>query len=1025
VSPADSNTPTGNQANGPSPPPAVSSSHTINQFGADGQFTAPGANASGSQTAGRYRILRPHAHGGLGEVFLAHDDELGRDVALKRLRFWRADDPGSRRRFVAEAAVTARLEHPGVVPVHGLVQDADGRPAYAMRFIQGDTLDDAIKHFHEPAGGDDGKRSTSEIILEALTGPQPPRFDSLEFRQMLSRFVAVCNAIAYAHSRNIIHRDLKPANIMLGPFGETLVVDWGLAKDLNAGADDSLTATENLDQPQSGPQPFTIAPSNAVTQAGEILGTPAYMAPEQADGQVVGPAADVYGLGAILYTLLTGARPVPGGNPQVVLDKVRRGAIAPPRTVIPGVPRPLDAACGKAMALDPAARYPSAMDLAADVERWLADAPVSADRETKRERVRRWGRRHRPVVAAGIALLVAAVVGLGITTAVVSSQQAATAAAKKRAEEQRDLADQNLRLAGRAVDAAARRVSGHPRLMAGDFHDLRADLLAALIPFYEELARRTGDDPAVEEQSALAYGWLGNLRREMGQTDQAERDFRAMVAAFNRMTDRDPGNADIRRRLAQAHNDLGNLLADFSRWTDARRELEETVRLERAAVAAAPTDPGARHSLAVGLDSLGVTLQHAGSPAEAEAIFREGLGLARALSAAAPGDQDLTGLCAAIENNLAVLLKAIGRPAQAEPLLRSAIGRRTALATANPTDRYNRRELVTERYNLANLLLTDGRWPAAEAEYRTVVALSETLAANFAFVPDYRADLARGLSSLATVFAMTDRLSEAADLHRRAAGLLDRLTTDFPSNTFYRKNAAECWYNLGTVTKYLDRPADAEAAYRKAADEYARLAAAAPTDPKATADLAVTWVTIGDLVRTTGSAAAALDWYDKAIARLAGAPGDGALRDAHAGRAESLSALGKLPDALTEWNTALGLDPARKPSLRLRWARTLVAAGDHRRAATEARELTTSPKTNGDTLDAAARILSLAAAAAKSDPSAVNNGYAADAVVLLRRAHAAGQYREPGSADKLRGDADFAVLRDRDDFGKFLAQVGK
>ena len=194
-------------------------------------------------------------------------------------------------------------------------------------------------------------------------------------------------------------------------------------------------------------------------------------------------------------------------------------------------------------------------------------------------------------MAAGVALLVTAVVGLAVSTILVSQQQAATAAAKIRVEEQRDRADQNLRLAARAVDAAASRVSGNPRLMAGDFHDLRADLLASLIPFYEELARRTGDDPAVEEQSGLAYGWLGNLRRELGQTDQAERNFRAMVATFAHMADRDPGNVDARRRLAQGHNDLGNLLGDRYRWKNARSELEEAVRLERDIVAATPAVP--------------------------------------------------------------------------------------------------------------------------------------------------------------------------------------------------------------------------------------------------------------------------------------------------------------------------------------------------------------------------------------------------------------------------------------------------
>src|SRR5262249_20495823 len=163
----------------------------------------------------RYRILRPHARGGLGEVFVAEDQELHREVALKEIQERHADDPHSRGRFLLEAEVTGGLEHPRIVPVYGLGSYADGRPFYAMRFVQGDSLKDAIGRFHQeqeslPAGG-----------------------RALRLRQLLGRFVDVCQAVAYAHSRGVLHRDLKPGNVMLGKYGETLVVDWGLAKVLN------------------------------------------------------------------------------------------------------------------------------------------------------------------------------------------------------------------------------------------------------------------------------------------------------------------------------------------------------------------------------------------------------------------------------------------------------------------------------------------------------------------------------------------------------------------------------------------------------------------------------------------------------------------------------------------------------------------------------------------------------------------------------------------------------------------------
>src|SRR5205807_8953608 len=178
-------------------------------------------------------ILRPHAKGGLGEVFVAEDTELHREVALKEIQARYAHDLDSRTRFLLEAEITGGLEHPGIVPVYGLGQYGDGRPFYAMRFIKGDSLKEAIERFHQAkaAGRDCGERN-------------------LELRQLLGRFVDVCNAVAYAHSKGVLHRDLKPGNILLGKYGETLVVDWGLAKAL--GKAEGGETVESPVEPISG-----------------------------------------------------------------------------------------------------------------------------------------------------------------------------------------------------------------------------------------------------------------------------------------------------------------------------------------------------------------------------------------------------------------------------------------------------------------------------------------------------------------------------------------------------------------------------------------------------------------------------------------------------------------------------------------------------------------------------------------------------------------------------------------------------
>ena len=185
---------------------------------ADPDRTASYAVGAATGSGQRFRVLRPHAQGGLGAVFVARDEELHREVALKQILDRHADDPHSRARFLVEAEITGKLEHPGVIPVYGLGHDPSGRPFYAMRLVKGESLKEAVARFHR-AGGPG----------------RDPRERALALRRLLGRFIAVCNTIAYAHSRGVIHRDLKPGNVLLGPFGETLVIDWGLAKVVGRG----------------------------------------------------------------------------------------------------------------------------------------------------------------------------------------------------------------------------------------------------------------------------------------------------------------------------------------------------------------------------------------------------------------------------------------------------------------------------------------------------------------------------------------------------------------------------------------------------------------------------------------------------------------------------------------------------------------------------------------------------------------------------------------------------------------------
>ncbi|HVR44105.1 MAG TPA: serine/threonine-protein kinase [Thermoanaerobaculia bacterium] len=282
----------------------------------------------------KYRPVRELARGGMGTVWIAHDEELDREVALKVLRP-ELSTPEAAARMVREAKIVAALEHPGIIPVHDVGSLRDGRVFYAMKLVRGTTLE----QFRESG---------------------PTRAEALR------AFVRICEAVAFAHAHGVVHRDLKPGNVMVGPFGEVLVVDWGVAKLLR-------------DAPQ------TISPSpphdEHQTRDGTVVGTPGYMAPEQERGEIslVDERSDVFALGAILRFLL-------GEAP------------APP---------PLASILGRAMHAQPESRYPGASTLADDVVRFLDGLPVSAHRESHLERLARWATRHRTLLSLIAAYLMA------------------------------------------------------------------------------------------------------------------------------------------------------------------------------------------------------------------------------------------------------------------------------------------------------------------------------------------------------------------------------------------------------------------------------------------------------------------------------------------------------------------------------------------------------------------------------------------------------------------------------------------
>jgi serine/threonine-protein kinase len=504
------------------------------------QVDEPSARASGASNSvgSRFRLDRFHRKGGQGEVWIAKDTELHRDVALKQLQEKYADNSESRARFIHEAEVTGALEHRGIAPVYGLGHFENGHPFYAMRFISGTSLKDAIDRYHEVL-------SSTQLADEHL----------LELRRLLARFVDVCNTVGFAHSRGVIHRDLKPGNIILDEYGEALVVDWGLAK-----VDCSEVEGRSVE-----PSALTLSSRELhPTIEGIKKGTPAYMSPEQAEGRIsqLGPATDVYSLGATLYSLLTGKPPIDDRDTSVVLARVRAGEFPWPSHVKPAVPAALEAICLKAMALNPDERYTTPRALGEEIERWLADQPVLAYPEPLPARATRWVRHHRQWVAAAAALLVLSVIGLALHIGQIRREQARTT-------DQLAMTRDALReLLG---------VSGEKLALIPNTEGLRNELAQLVLDRYQRLGEKFPGDAGIRLETASVLRVIGGIGRLTGQFEQSQTSYGKAIDLLQMLSEAEPRHPDYHRWLVESFTDRGELFHMNGRTADAERDFQAAI----------------------------------------------------------------------------------------------------------------------------------------------------------------------------------------------------------------------------------------------------------------------------------------------------------------------------------------------------------------------------------------------------------------------------------------------------------------
>jgi eukaryotic-like serine/threonine-protein kinase len=758
----------------------------------DGEADRTASYAVGRVTSGgqRFHVLRPHAQGGLGAVFVALDSELNREVALKQLLDHHADNPVSRARFVTEAEITSGLEHPGIVPVYGLGTYGDGRPYYAMRFIRGDSLKKAIDSFHadESLRHDTGRRS-------------------LGLREMLRRFIDVCNAIGYAHGRGVLHRDIKPSNIIMGKHGETLVVDWGLAKALGR-MDSGIGSDERTLVPSS-------AGGSAETLPGSALGTPAYMSPEQAAGDLerLGPRSDIYSLGATLYCLLTGKPPFQGDDVGAILGAVRQGEFPYPRKLDPAIDRALEAVCLQAMSARPEDRYATPRALADDIERWMADEPVSAWREPWSDRARRWLGRHRTFVTAAAVAATVITVALGTIAALQTRSNRQLSLKNVELRAARERAEGRVGLALRAIESFRKAIDENVDVKnRPDLAPLRKTLLRAPRDFYQQLRQdiEASKDARPETSAKLAQAMMSfaAITEQIDSVPNAIASYREAIRTLTPLATEHAG-ADFVAQLARSHYELGALQYRSNAPGETRASFERAAEILQPLVAQHPQIAEHRIELAKYVVAVGVLHANAERLPEARAQYERALSLVEGLTDP-PGKTAVRMTLAALQNNLGINDRDSGRPAEAIARFMKACDIQRSIVHDDPEHSYQQDKLATFLFNLGETQRTHDRSKArAMASYDEARSLWTALGRKYPTVVEYQTKVARNHGLLGFLHRLDGRYVEARTELAKSLELHEATFRDHPTIAGFKFGVAWARLNLGIVHHKTGRLADA------------------------------------------------------------------------------------------------------------------------------------------------------------------------------------------------------------------------
>ena len=821
------------------------------------------------EQVGDYRILCEIGRGGMGVVYEAEQQALGRRVALKVLPRTSAGDRSSQVRFQREAKAAARMHHTNIVPVFDVGQDGE-HLYYAMQLIHGQGLDLVIGDLKRLRAQSTAAPATDRVPQDrsiaaslaagqfakenlAAVGPDDPdATDAFEgsapssamlpgqsdistassnrqayFRSVAQIGVQTAAALSYAHSRAIIHRDIKPGNLILDTTGNVWVTDFGLAK----------------------------TGDSAMTHTGDILGTIRYMSPERFRGQC-DVRADVYALGMTLYELLTLKPAYSSGDRLKLIELIRQTEAASPRSSDARIPRDLETIVMKAIDKDPKRRYQSADEMAEDLQRFVNDEPIKARRIGSVERFGRWCRRNPAVASLMAAALVLMAVGTALSTwqAVVATLARADLAAKNAelAQEHAKVEARNKELAAEQAKVEARfelaqkaialfhtGVSEDALLKNAEFKELRTKLLKEAAGFYADLEKLLARQTDIKSRKALAaaYFQLGELTDKIGSKPEALAAHRKALALRRELAVAQ-GDLEARMDVARSLDKVGLLLGATGDPAGALAALAEQRDLAERLEAEHPSD-AVRSVLAHSHNSIGfVHVYYTGKPERALSECAKALAIWQKLADANPAETNFQRELAISHHYSGYMFSDTGKSAEALVSYRKALAIREKLADANPAVPTFQRDLASSLNNIGIVLERTGKPEEALTAWRKVLVIFQRLADANPAVTEFQDHLAGVYGNLAVVLTQTGKTEESLAAACKTSAIFQKLADDNPAVPDFRHRLALGHWGVGWSLLNMGKPVEGAEEFRKALSILQKLAADDPANTRFQLDLA-------------------------------------------------------------------------------------------------------------------------------------------------------------------------------------------